>query len=118
MITFYQQFEVKLPITQDDYTKLQQNICNLKQPWITPAILISCHRKNVLYKQFLRKMITKDTNVTYNNLIKIIEERKLQYYSDLITKSMRNSRNIWKHINSLLGKSTHSTNSLYKYKFK
>ena len=36
-------------------------------------------------------MVHKETYVTYKNkLLKIIKQRKLQYYSDLITKNMLN----------------------------
>ena len=86
---------------------------HMKQCWITPGIVISCNKKNALYKNYLHGTITKQEYTSYKNkLTEIIRRTKTEYYKNFISENIKNSRVIWQRINHLLGKNQSPNNDL------
>ena len=76
-----------------------------------PSIIKSCHKKNLLYKKYLKDLIMKESYTFYKNtLTKIIKTRKKLYYETFINANKNNSRTIWQHLNKKLGLPTEAKN--------
>ena len=80
----------------------------IRDPWVTPALLVSSNKRLRLYK----KCINKDKSdksycnyVKYRNLFnKLKRQSKLKYYSELLNKYKDDICKTWKVINSIKGR--------------
>ena len=67
-----------------------------EKPWITKGILIASKRKNVLYKEFLKKRTAEAENkykVYKNKLIQIIRRSRKEHYSKLLEDNKNTIKN-------------------------
>ncbi len=114
--TTYDIFRVKLlslinyhmPIVRKSHKR------HFKQPWMSEALSNSCNKKNRLYKNFIKGLISKDEYITYKNHLSIlIKARKKQYHNEFILTHKLNASKIWDHINNLVGRQkNHTINTL------
>ena len=79
------------------------------KPWITPAILTSIKKRNMIFKKFLKtkNLITKlnleKTYKTYRNLlVTLIRRSKKNHFSNYFSSNSNNLRATWKGIRKLL----------------
>jgi hypothetical protein len=76
----------------------------LNKPWITRALLISCKRKNMLYKQFLKKRNYK-SEIKYKNyknmLSSLLRKAEKSYYTELLDSHKNNAKEVWKTLNTI-----------------
>ena len=79
------------------------------KPWITQGIRISIKRREKVYKKYLRAK-DNDTKEKYhrlyknlrNQLVTLCRDSKMLHYQAFFTKNAKNSKNIWKGINSIV----------------
>ena len=92
------------------------NLSVRKVPWLTSGIKESIKRKNKLYKKFVKYPISyRDQYITYrNNLKKIVNKAKNDYYNQVFEECKGNTKQTWKNINSILGKGHHTINKTFK----
>ena len=68
------------------------------KPWITPGLINACHKKNLLYKNFLSKR-TLESEQRYkrykNKLTSILRRAEKAYYSEELRKVKGNIKNTW-----------------------
>ena len=86
----------------------------IKFPWMTPGLLKSSKRKQKLYDKYLRNKTFKNEKeyFAYKRIFeKIRKKAKKNYYSACINKSQGNSKQTWKIIKNIIGKS----NALSKF---
>src|SRR6218665_443535 len=85
---------------------LKQNHKNTpKKPWMTPALLKSCTRKEKLYLKFKKcpSIENKTRYATYRNLFaKLRLEAERHYYEDEFLKYSQDIRMTWKTIKGLI----------------
>src|SRR6218665_3180870 len=100
-----------ITIYRDKYDKnfpklLKQNPKNTpKKPWMTPALLKSCMRKEKLYLKFKKcpSIENKARYVRYRNLFaKLRLETERHYYEDEFLKYSQDIRMTWKTIKGLI----------------
>jgi len=76
----------------------------INKPWITSALICSCKKKNMLYRQFLRK---RDANSEskykkYKNLLSsLLRKAEKTYYTELLDANKNNAKETWKTINNI-----------------
>jgi hypothetical protein len=79
----------------------------IRDPWITPALLVSSNKRLRLYKKCINKDKSDESHykyVTYRNLFnKLKRQSKFQYYSELLDKYKDDICKTWKVINSING---------------
>ena len=74
-------------------------------PWLTKDLIKMINEKRRLYKQYIRKGTTlnKTKYKTLNNkLNKLLRSAKRNYYSNLLEKEKKNTKNTWKILNNVL----------------
>ena len=111
--------EILYKLYDDSYPLVTRTIRDnnkLSNPWVTPGIIQSVKTKNKLYKKFVKKPITYGHIFrTYrNNLTKVIKASKDNYYKKKFSDVQGNSKQTWKIINGMLGKSKKSNTSIIK----
>ena len=81
----------------------------LQKPWFTTAIQNSIHKKNKLFKKYIKcqKSVTKndlhrDHKSYRNKLSTIMKESKRKYYNDYFRTNLKNIKNTWKGIKSII----------------
>ena len=78
-----------------------------KTPWITKALLVSCKKKNQLYKKFLLKP-THNNELKYKDYKRILSTllRKAEklHYTQLLDINKKNAKETWKIINNITNK--------------
>lgn len=76
-----------------------------RTPWITSGLLVSIKKRDALYKkleQNTNNMILKEQFITYrNNVKKLIEITKNNYYKTEIEKNKKNSKHLWNIVNDI-----------------
>ena len=77
-----------------------------KEPWITPALMKSIRRGKILYKQQLHgNTIMQIKYKEYNTILKKVKRHaKKQYYIDKCTEYKSNTKQLWKTINRIVGR--------------
>ena len=93
-------------------TKVRK-IRSRKSPWLTDAI-----KKNMNYRDFLKKKAIKTNSATFhnayrslrNNINNQIIHAKRNYYTNCIERNKNNSKQMWKNINHLINKRPKSSN--------
>jgi len=74
------------------------------KPWMSKALLVSCKRKNLLYKQFLRRR-NNVSEITYKNyknkLSGLLRKAEKLYYTELLDSHKSNAKETWKTINEI-----------------
>ena len=77
------------------------------KPWMTTGLRRACHKKNSLYKKYLF-LKNDDSEQEYkrykNNLTTIIRTAEKNYYHRLLQTQVGDMRNMWRSINSIIGK--------------
>ena len=93
---------------QVSYNKLR------KEPWITSALMKSIKRSKNLYMKQLKGTITDHIKYKdYNNILKKVKRHaKKQYYIDRCTEFKSNTKQLWRTINKIIGKSNDKTNTV------
>ena len=75
------------------------------KPWITPWLEDACHRKNLLYKTYI-KTNSIQNKTTYDKMNKFctkhIDKAKKKYYRKYFDEHCENFRKQWQMINSIL----------------
>ena len=79
------------------------------KPWITKAIMRSIKTRNKMYKKLIKTNYRdKDLHTQYkkyrNNLTKIKETSKKNYYENLLKNAQGNTRKTWEVINKVINK--------------
>ena len=81
-----------------------------KEPWMTKSILKSVSTKLKLYQKSIRKNATMQDKEKYkeyrNALQKVIRSAKIKYNHDKSVECKSNTKELWKHINTVIGKKT------------
>ena len=89
-----------------------------RKNWISSAIIISCKKKEMLYKLWKMKPDCKDLKNEYKNysklLDKVIKDAKLKFERNKIEKSSKDPKKLWEIINNKLGK-TKKANMIIDY---
>ena len=78
-----------------------------KSPWITPGVLKSIKKKNVLFCAYKRNPNDHNLNKyrNYKNILTtVVRQAKSSYYSDYFTANKNNSKKMWSGINSVLNR--------------
>lgn len=79
----------------------------IEKPWISKGIINACKKKNLLYKEFLKKR-TIEAEQKYklykNKLTKIIRCSKIDYYSKLLEDNKNNVKKTWDVLNVIIKK--------------
>ena len=79
-----------------------------RKNWITPAIIIFCNRKEILYSFWEKNPNCEVLRHEYKNyskvLDKVIKDAKIKFEKDRIAASNRDPKKLWEIINSKLGK--------------
>lgn len=79
----------------------------IEKPWISKGIINACKKKNLLYKEFLKKR-TIEAEQKYklykNKLTKIIRCSKIDYYSKLLEDNKNNVKKTWDVLNAIIKK--------------
>ena len=74
---------------------------------MTKSLINACKKKNLLYRQFLKKR-TDECESKYkkykNKLTAILRYCEKQYYTDILDYNKGNIKETWKIINSLINK--------------
>ena len=92
----------------------------LAKPWLTTGLLKSISKKRSLFKKFKNDKLKDKTTDTYQqykfytdqiNKLKRICMR--DYYQNFFTQNFKNSKQIWKGINSLLNRHKKQQNTIY-----
>ena len=85
----------------------------LQKPWMTTAIRNSIRKKSTYYKLFKQKIITKERNDEYKNILnKTIRAAKRRYFFSYFDTNMKNIRKTWEGINTLIGKRANQNKSI------
>jgi hypothetical protein len=84
-------------------------------PWLSTRLLRCIRKKHWLFKLLKQKIVTYDIYKTYASLLRFalsISERN--YHKNKFISCKNNSRRIWKHLNTMLGRI--SSNSVCEFK--
>ena len=106
----YENFNKKLQMYYEKHFPLvsaKKNNKTGKMPWISKTILRSIHKRNKLYKAYLRNRSdeNKSKYKTYRNqLTNIIRTSRKNYYSEKLNRAKSNMKSTWGIINDLIGK--------------
>ena len=77
------------------------------KPWLTNSLKQACKKKNLLYRQFLKKGSTASEE-RYNNYKNKLTGRlrycEIKHFTDLLEKTQGNIKETWKIINCLINK--------------
>ena len=102
----------------ESYPEVVKNvkIFGVKNPWLTSAIRPSIKNKNKLYKKFLRRPITLGVEYRrYRNILsRVIRSSKNLFYEKKFNECKGNSKQTWKNLNQILGKSKQQQPKLMK----
>lgn len=96
------------PIIQQYPTKRLSN----SSPWMTNGLLNACKKKNVLYRNYIKKRSpqTEAKYKTYKNkLTTVLRKCKKEYYQTLLEKNKNNIKGIWSVLNGLFRKNSKTT---------
>ena len=77
------------------------------KPWMTSGLKRACRKKNQLYKKYLcyRNDASEQTYKRYkNNLISILRGTEKNYYHSLLQTQVGDMKNMWRSVNSIIGK--------------
>ena len=109
----YKLFYTKLKQCLDKnipYQKVSKKRQNIRNPWITKAILNSIHTKNRLFKQYIKNPGNTNYHVKFkkymNKLNSVIKNARRNYYDEKFQKVKGDIASVWKVINNILGKGT------------
>ncbi len=73
-----------------------------RSPWITKELCARVRVRSEMYKKFLRGAITKQEYTCYrNSLTLLLRTAKENYFKEFFIKNKRNTKVVWKTINSL-----------------
>ena len=113
ILTFFQQLPIKskfsnyVTYSNEKLSKQQQNF--LWKPWFTTALWNSIHKKNNLFNKYIKcqNFVTKnDLHRAYkcyrNKLSTILKESKRKYCNDYFRSNLKNIKNTWKGIKSII----------------
>ena len=79
----------------------------LRQPWLSNALINACKKQKALYKRFLRSRTT-ENEMRYkaykNKLTSIKRFCKKKYYNELLENNKHNVKGTWKVLNEILNK--------------
>ena len=88
-------------------SKQQQKF--IQKPWFTTAIQNSIHKKNKLLKKYIKCQSSVTKNDLYreyksyrNKLLTNIKESERKYYNDYSRANLKNIKNTWKGIKSII----------------
>ena len=94
-------------VPMEKLDKQQQKF--LQKPWFTTAIQNSIHKKSKLFKKYIKcqNRVTKNDlhreRKSYRNkLSTIIKKSKIKCYNDYFRTNLKNIKNIWKGIKSII----------------
>ena len=97
-------------------TNKHKNKLKPRKEWITKAIMISCKTKEKLYNTWKREPENehlKANYINYNKLLdKTIKEAKNNFERNRFFQNSTNPRQLWKLINTKLGKKVNKTNEI------
>ena len=81
----------------------------LQKPWFTTAIQNSIHKKNKLFKKYIKRQNPATKNDLHrgykshrNKLSTIIKESKSKYHNDYFRPNLKTIKNTWKGIKSII----------------
>ena len=76
-------------------------------PWMTPRLKQCIRKKSKLYKLYLKGKITRGDYTFYRNtLTNVIRRSKKLYYSNILIVASKDSKQLWKCLNSLINRSS------------
>ena len=82
-------------------TKIVKERSN-SSPWISSGILKSIKTKNILYKQYILKLIPYNRYSTYSNRLKrLINAAKKRYYEIFFSNFKTNLKKTWQTVNNI-----------------
>ncbi len=94
-------FDRRLPLK---YISTSETKTNTKS-WITQGIRKSCKQKSKLYKKVIKGNYPMENYILYRNkLNQLIKRCKADYYLNIISNNVKNSKIAWDVVNELLGK--------------
>ena len=107
----------------DTFIKLYNKHCPLKRvinknlntnnkPWFTNGLRNACLKKNLLYKEFLKKrtLTVQSRYKSYKNkLTNILRKSEKMYYNQLLHEQRDNIKSTWQTLNALIKKSKQSS---------
>ena len=102
MVEFMRSFIKCCPLR--DIGKKQNEIS--KKPWLSRGLINACHKKNYLYRQFLkhRTITTENRYKTYKNkLTAILRKEKKKYYCLLLQENKNDIAGTWKILRTIMG---------------
>lgn len=76
------------------------------KPWITAALKQSINTKYFLYKKYLtnRRELDEIAYKNYRNKLRhLLKVAERNYYSNILNSKLNNIKNIWQHINQIIG---------------
>lgn len=91
-------------------------------PWITQGIIKSIKYRDKLHLKYIMtpRNTTERTNIktnisTFNKILKkIIKQAKAMHYTNIFDQHKNNSKETWKHINSILNRKQQTNNDITK----
>ena len=91
-----------------------------EKPWLTQGLLKSINKKRKLFLKFKNEKLKNKNGTTYqqykmynDNINKLKKLRKRNYYQDYFTENHRNSKKVWKGINTLLNRHRNQPNNIH-----
>ena len=107
--TFIKLYNKHCPLKRVKNTNLNTN----NKPWFTNGLRNACLKKNLLYKEFLKKrtLTVQSRYTSYKNkLTNILRKSEKMYYNQLILHEQRNNiKSTWQTLNALIKKSKQSS---------
>ena len=88
------------------------SLCTNNKPWFTNGLINACLKKNLLYKEFLKKrtLTVQSRYKSYKNkLTNILRKSEKMYYNQLLHEQRDNIKSTWQTLNALIKKSKQSS---------
>ncbi len=84
-----------------------------KNPWMSPALLFCCEKKQKLYKKYLQGLVSFEQYKNYKNrLTGVLRAAKTQYFYNYINCHKKDSRAMWRLINEYVIKNKKSNSNI------
>ena len=89
----------------------------IQNPWLTVGLLNSINQKHKLYRNYKQNIIPFQLYLNYETYLKtLLKKAKRNYYSEKFIATANDSKGTWSLINSIINKSTKSTQSISELK--
>ena len=115
--TFNDLLNKTIPLKEEKFNKYKHKV----NPWATKEIMIAIKKRDALHKKYINAQCKKKQEAlkiqfidSRNTANKMIREAKFNYNRTLFEKSKNDSKQLWKNIYSIIGKSKDKSNIISK----